>query len=77
MVRLFIVISLIILTVQAYSQVATDTGFIVKTGDRAPNVTLKLTTGETIQLSEKKRQSSCITIYCKLVLGLQERNAPL
>ncbi len=56
MTRLFIVISLIILIVQVHSQVATDTGYIVKTGDHAPEVSLRLTTGETINLSELEGQ---------------------
>jgi len=54
MTRLFIVISLIILIVQVYSQVATDTGYIVKIGDQSPDIFLQLTSGETIQLSEQK-----------------------
>ena len=54
MTRFFIVISLIILIVQVHSQVATDTGYIVKIGDQSPDIFLQLTSGETIQLSEQK-----------------------
>lgn len=36
------------------AQIEKDTGYIVKIGDRAPDITLKLTSGETLQLSELK-----------------------
>ena len=54
MTRLFIVISLIIFIVQVHSQVVTDTGYIVKIGDKSPDIFLQLTSGETIQLSKQK-----------------------
>ena len=52
--HLIITICFITLIASGYSQVVTDTGYIVKIGDQAPDISLQLTTGEIIHLSELK-----------------------
>lgn len=47
-----VLVSCIVLA--GYTQIEKDTGYIVKIGDRAPEVSLKLTTGETLHLSDLK-----------------------
>jgi peroxiredoxin len=37
-----------------FAQVVTDSGYIVKIGDQAPDISMQLTTGETISLDELK-----------------------
>lgn len=42
------------ITQKIYSQIENDSGYIVKVGDQAPDISLKMTSGETISLEELK-----------------------
>lgn len=51
MKKLILLITLLI-SASCYSQAIDDRGYIVKTGDTAPDFTIKLTNGKTVKLSE-------------------------
>ena len=53
MKKLILLIALF-LTASCYSQAIDDRGYIVKTGDKAPDFTIKLTNGKIVKLSEFK-----------------------
>ena len=50
--RYFFTIIFVGLVIQSFTQVERDTGYIVKIGDKAPNLKLKLTTGETLHTKD-------------------------
>ncbi len=51
MIRLYIFVLLLFTLTTGYSQIEKDTGYIVKIGERAPDITLQLINGESVHLA--------------------------
>lgn len=54
MIRLYIFLLLLFTLKAGYSQIEKDSGYIVKIGDKSPDISLQLVSGENIQLHDLK-----------------------
>ena len=52
MIRLPIILLLLLFLAPGFSQVDKDSGYIVKIGEKAPEITLQLISGESVQLTD-------------------------
>ena len=54
MKKQILLLAAVLFSVYAFSQAADDRGYLVKTGDAAPDFSMKLTDGKTVKLSDLK-----------------------
>ena len=54
MKKQILLLAAVLFSVVAFSQAADDRGYLVKTGDAAPDFSMKLTDGKTVKLSDLK-----------------------